>query len=109
MDTTYLEFDFKISPLEIWRDVLIAELGYAGFESFVETEDGFLAYIQKKDWKEDLLDNIEIFSDKKITITHTYKEIEQVNWNEEWEKNYDPIIVENKCIVRASFHHIEQS
>lgn len=28
----------------------------------------------------------------------------KVNWNEEWEKNYDPIAVDELVYVRASFH-----
>ncbi|PKP24705.1 MAG: 50S ribosomal protein L11 methyltransferase [Bacteroidetes bacterium HGW-Bacteroidetes-2] len=104
MEFIYLEFDFKIKPLEPWRDILIAELGDTGFESFVETEDGFLGYIQKKDWKGTILEQIELLSRKNITVSFTQKEIEQVNWNEEWEKNFEPIIVDTICSVRAPFH-----
>ena len=39
-----------------------------------------------------------------FTISHTIEEIEQVNWNEEWEKNFEPIDVNGKCHVRAPFH-----
>ena len=37
-------------------------------------------------------------------IHYHIKDQEKVNWNEEWEKNYDPIVIEGKCIIRASFH-----
>lgn len=104
MEIIYLEFDFKVSPLEIGRDILIAELGYAGFESFVETEDGVTAYIQQNDWNESLLNEIEILKNSDFQISFTRKEIEQVNWNEEWEKNFEPILVDDICSVRAPFH-----
>ena len=47
---TYIEYNFIVTPLQPTSDILIAELGEAGFESFVENEDGVLAYIQKNDW-----------------------------------------------------------
>ncbi|MCR9182114.1 MAG: 50S ribosomal protein L11 methyltransferase [Flavobacteriaceae bacterium] len=104
MELIYLEFDFKVTPTEIGRDILIAELGYAGFESFVETDEGVTAYIQQKDWNENLLDEVEILTNTAFDIQYTQKEIEQVNWNEEWEKNFEPILVDNRCSVRAPFH-----
>ncbi len=104
MELIYLEFDFKVTPTEIGRDILIAELGYAGFESFVETNEGVTAYIQKKDWNENLLDEVEILTNPEFEIHYTQKEIEQVNWNEEWEKNFEPILVDDICSVRAPFH-----
>lgn len=104
MEQIYLEFDFQISPLEIGRDLLIAELGEAGFESFLETDTGFLAYIQKKDWNENLFDDMELLHNPGYSISFTRKIIEQVNWNAEWEKNFEPILVDNHCSVRAPFH-----
>lgn len=104
MELIYLEFDFKVTPTEIGRDILIAELGYVGFESFLENDDGVTAYIQKKEWNEKLLEEVDILSNPEFDIQYTQKEIEQVNWNEEWEKNFEPILVDNHCSVRAPFH-----
>ncbi|WP_378186822.1 50S ribosomal protein L11 methyltransferase [Aquimarina sp. W85] len=100
----YIGYYFNITPLAPASDILIAELGAAGFESFVETETGIEAYIQKEDWRENILEDIDILSSDVFEITYTHKEIEQVNWNLEWEKNFDPIIVDNLCSVRAPFH-----
>ena len=100
----YLEFQFKISPLQPGSEILIAELGYAGFESFVENEDGITAYIQSEEYNEGILEDIQILKSDEFEISFTSKEIEQVNWNSEWEKNFNPIIVANKCSVRAPFH-----
>ncbi|MEX2595503.1 MAG: 50S ribosomal protein L11 methyltransferase [Salibacteraceae bacterium] len=104
MENIYFEFDFKVSPTAPWTDILIAELGQVDFESFVETETGVTAYIQQKDWKEGLLETVELLKSDKVTISYTQKEIKQVNWNEEWEKNFEPILVDGKCSVRAPFH-----
>ena len=100
----YLEFQFKINPLQPGSEILIAELGYAGFESFVENEDGITAYIQTEEYKEEILEDIQILDSEEFEISFTSTEIEQVNWNSEWEKNFNPIVVSDKCSVRAPFH-----
>lgn len=100
----YISYYFKVNPLQPGTEILIAELGYAGFESFVETEEGMTAYIQKDEWNEQILDDIQILNSDEFEISFTFEDIEQTNWNEEWEKNFNPIIVDDKCSVRAPFH-----
>ena len=105
-ETIYLEYKFKINPLQPASDILIAELGEAGFESFLENEDGVLAYIQKRDWNIDILKGIQILNSPnfEIEIEHGFKEIEQENWNATWERNFSPIQIGDQCVVRAPFH-----
>lgn len=103
-DSKYIGYHFTTKPLQPTVDILIAELGEIGFESFVETEDGLSAYIQKVDWNEQLLDHIQILNSKEFQISYTLEEIEQINWNAEWEKNFNPIIVDGVCSIRAPFH-----
>ncbi len=100
----YIGYQFKVTPLQPGVEILIAELGYAGFESFVETEEGVMAYIQKDDWKDTILEDIQILDSDEFEIIYTFEDIEQVNWNEEWEKNFSPIVVDDICTVRAPFH-----
>lgn len=104
MKNTYIEYSFKVSPLEPGVEILIAELSYLNFDSFAETDDGVMAYILKEEWQEDLLDNVRILQNPEFEITWEQKEFEQINWNEEWEKNFNPILVGNVCYVRAPFH-----
>ncbi|UKM64540.1 50S ribosomal protein L11 methyltransferase [Flavobacteriaceae bacterium GSB9] len=103
-NTIYIGYYFKVEPLQPATEILIAELGYAGFESFVETEDGVTAYIQKDDWDDNILYDIQILNSDEFQISFTFEEIEQTNWNEEWEKNFNPIVVNGVCSVRAPFH-----
>ena len=103
-NTIYIGYEFKVSPLQPAVEILIAELGYAGFESFVETEDGATAYIQKEEWHDAILEDIQILNSDEFEISYTFNDIEQVNWNAEWEKNFNPIIVDDQCSVRAPFH-----
>lgn len=98
----YIEVAAKVAPLEPFRDIFIAQLGAIGFESFSETPDGFQAYIIKEDFDQAELDAALVWDG--VECTYALKEIEQVNWNEEWEKNFDPIEVDGKVYIRAPFH-----
>ncbi|UCE93493.1 MAG: 50S ribosomal protein L11 methyltransferase [Flavobacteriaceae bacterium] len=91
-------------PAETGIEILIAELGAAGFESFTEKSNGLVAYIQKEQWNPELLNDIRILDSEEIKFSYQVKEIEQVNWNEEWEKNFDPIAVDGEVSIRAPFH-----
>lgn len=99
-----MEFTFRVAPLQPASEILIAELGHLGFESFVEEEEGLIAYIPVEEYEEDLLAGVHILGSDDAAITYSVKEIEAVNWNEEWEKNFSPITVEDSCTVRAPFH-----
>ncbi len=101
----YIEYDFTIEPLDgMASEILVAELAECGFESFVDSERGILAYVQENLWHEAILNDVYILQSPEFQISYTFKTIQQVNWNEEWEKNFDPIVVEDRCTVRAPFH-----
>lgn len=104
MDNIYIEYNFKTSPKEPATEILIAELGNVGFESFVENEEGVTAYIQKDNWGSSILDEVFVLSSKEFSIEYSQKEIEQTNWNAEWEKNFNPIQVAGLVSIRAPFH-----
>lgn len=104
MSNIYLAYHFSVEPKELGSEILIAELGEKPFESFIETETGFSAFIQKDLCTNDILDDITFLHNPDFTISHTIEEIEQVNWNQEWEKNFEAIDVDGKCHVRAPFH-----
>ena len=104
MSNIYLGYNFIVEPKELGSEILIAELGEKPFESFIETDNGFIAYIQKDLWSSNILDDIYLLTSPEFTISYIVEEIDQVNWNEEWEKNFEPIDVDGKCHVRAPFH-----
>jgi len=104
MSNTYIGYHFTIEPKELGSEILIAELGETAFESFIENETGISAYIQKELWNDNILNDIHILKNSEFQINYTFEEIEQVNWNEEWEKNFSPIDVDGVCHVRAPFH-----
>lgn len=98
----YLEF--KIKCLDEFQEILIAELAEIGFDSFLENEDGIDAYILKSDFDRDKFDRVIAEYQDAAQIFLTEGIMPKVNWNEEWEKNYDPIAVDDLVYVRASFH-----
>lgn len=104
MSNIYLGYHFTVSPKEPGSEILIAQLEETPFESFIETDNGFSAYIQKQYWNENVLKDITLLDSDEFSIEYTIEEIDQVNWNEEWEKNFEPIDVDNTCRVRAPFH-----
>lgn len=100
----YIEYTFTITPMGVASEILVAELAEVGFESFVDTETGLQAYIQAPLWHTDLLNDIQILNSDEFQISYSYQTIEQVNWNEEWEKHFEPISIDEACTVRATFH-----
>lgn len=108
----YYEISFTYeSPVEteILNDILAAELGEIGFESFTETGEGLQGYIKDSLYDATTLEEkLAVFPLENVTIHHTTQVVESKDWNEEWEKNYfKPIRIGNDCIIRASFHEAE--
>lgn len=104
MSNIYLGYHFTIEPKELGSEILIAELESKAFESFIETETGVSAFVQKNFWDDGILEDIYILENPTFKISYTVEEIDQVNWNEEWEKNFEAIDVDGLCHVRAPFH-----
>jgi ribosomal protein L11 methyltransferase len=102
----YIELTCKITPYDIEiSEILTAQLGELGFESFIEQADSLQAYIQHSDFDEKKIKAFftDYKSESKIEFSH--KLIKEENWNETWEKNYfEPIIIDNQCVIRSSFH-----
>ena len=98
----YVELAVTLSPVEPFRDLFIAQLGAVGFESFSETEAGFSAYILKDDYVASrAMDQLKW---EGVRVSVEEQEIEQVNWNSEWETNFNPIEVDERVYIRAPFH-----
>ncbi|TDD98720.1 50S ribosomal protein L11 methyltransferase [Flavobacterium cellulosilyticum] len=113
MSNIYLGFHFTIEPKDssnseqakqLGSEILIAELGELPFESFTENEFGIVAFIQKELYTENSLNDLFVLNSPEFTISYKMEEIDPVNWNEEWEKNFEPIDVDGNCHVRAPFH-----
>lgn len=100
----YLEFTYFISIKSIEKDILIARLAEIGFDSFVDTDNGFQAYIPENHYDKNKTDELNFEFLKKFTSQPEKKFIEDQNWNAEWEKNFDAVFIKEKCCIRAPFH-----
>lgn len=102
MPANYFEARLTLNP--DFNEILMAELGQIGYESFVETDEGLSAYITETDF--DLAQLQQVVDDYQhlTPITVAYEQLETKNWNEEWERNYQPIEVAGQIRVRASYH-----
>ena len=99
----YVCVSFKVTPPEPGSEILASALSEENFESFVYNDEGFEAFIQQPLFDETALKSLsEQFSSLDFTYsTHTIK---QENWNETWEKSFEPVVIENYCTIRAPFH-----
>jgi ribosomal protein L11 methyltransferase len=101
----YIELNCKIASENSGSEILMAQLGEIGFESFVEINDGLLAYIPAKDFKEKSLDILKSSECKELLqFTYEFHLVEDQNWNEVWESNYEAVVIADRCLVRAPFH-----
>jgi ribosomal protein L11 methyltransferase len=102
----YNKITIDIAPFEEWlRDIIIAQLGEIGFDSFVETETGIEAFIPVVKFHEDNLFEVIKSFEEDFTFEVQRELIKSRNWNEVWEKNhFKPLLINNECIIRAPFH-----
>jgi ribosomal protein L11 methyltransferase len=91
-----------------FAELLMAEIADAGFETFMETDKGFEAYVELENYNKDQLQAIKEKYGLQTPVVFYQDRIEKQNWNEEWEKGYEPIIVDDRCLIRAEFHKIER-
>jgi ribosomal protein L11 methyltransferase len=97
--------ELKLSVDAEFSDIFMAELGELGYETFTEESYGLNAYITEDLFSEENLDSMIERYLGMTQISYSFKSLEKKNWNEEWEKSYEPISVfENGILVRASFH-----
>ena len=100
----YDKFTFALTPdNQDYRDILMANLGDIGFESFVENDINIEAYIPSNLCIPNSLDSIDF--KPLFSFEYQQEQIPEQNWNEVWEKNYfNPLVVSNRCLIRAPFH-----
>lgn len=96
--------ELKVEAGEDLAQMLIAELGEIGFDTFMENPEGFSGYITQDRFSEPAVKEILARYDSGHAIPYSVAVIPKENWNEDWEKNYHPIEVPGRCRIRAAFH-----
>jgi ribosomal protein L11 methyltransferase len=92
-----------------FSEILMAEIAETGFDTFMENEQGFEAFAEQGNYDKHKLQDVKDKYSALTPIVFYQDRIEKKNWNEEWERNYEPIIIEEKCIIRAEFHKPRKS
>lgn len=92
-----------------YSEILMAEIAETGFDTFMENDKGFEAYAEQDKYDKQKLYEVKDKYGQFTPVVFYQDRIEKKNWNEEWEKNYEPIIVDNQCIIRADFHQPEKN
>ncbi|WP_448530539.1 50S ribosomal protein L11 methyltransferase [Raineya sp.] len=85
-------------------EIFIAELADLGYDSFMEEQDTLKAYILAENFDEEAIKMLQIEYAKVYPFRYTFSKLEKINWNETWEKNYEPVEIADKVRIRAIFH-----
>ncbi len=105
----YIECAFTIEPFEPWADLLAAELGEIGFESFVLEPPVLKAYVQESGFDQKSIHILDVMNTRGVRVEMKSKSIPKTNWNKEWEMNFEPVAINDRVRLRASFHEPDSS
>ena len=101
----YIQVAFSFTAIAAYQqDLLIADLADIGFNTFEDTDQGFAAFIEQAGYSREELEKVITGYGDDFSCTYAVTEIAAENWNEEWEKNFEPLIISTDCYVRATFH-----
>lgn len=84
------------------QEIIIAELSEVGFHGFEQNKKSLVAYVLENQFCE--ADYLSVLN--KYCLNHSKEYVEPVNWNKQWESNFDPVVVSGFCTIRADFHDI---
>lgn len=105
----YIAYTFSNPQNEALKDMLAELLAGAGFDSFMDSDDGFAAYCAEPSFDKNTLDGIlamEQFADIKVVKREL---IPDQDWNATWESSYEPVVIDGTCRIRAPFHEADNS
>ncbi|WP_029284314.1 50S ribosomal protein L11 methyltransferase [Pedobacter sp. R20-19] len=106
----YTKAIFKFNNIEEFQqDLLISDLADLGFDTFEDSDEGFTAFVIKDNFNEQELKNLLSSYADDFSSTYILEEVADENWNAEWEKNFSPLIIDDVCYVRATFHEPKPS
>ncbi len=100
----YIEVNFKVGMNSPEMEILMAQLGEIGFDSFMESDGGLLAYIPVSNFSESQISDLVSTNQNEAQLNYSFKTIKAQNWNEVWESNYDPVFIKDQVYIRAPFH-----
>ena len=98
------EYTFTAPSSDIQHDMLVSMLAEIGFDSFMDDSMGLKAYCSAKNRNDEAVESL--LDDQAFFDIHLLKveEMPDKDWNELWEASYQPVVVNERCRVRAPFH-----
>jgi len=106
----YIKAIFKFEGIEDYQqDLLISDLADLGFDTFEDSENGFTAFVIKDNFSEEDLKKLLGNYTEDFQTNYALEDVADENWNAEWEKNFSPLIIDDVCYVRATFHEPQPS
>ncbi len=100
----YTELDIRLDTIDPFADILVAKLNDIDFESYAEDESGVKAYVQTHLLDEEAVVAIIAEVAELTSLSYTITKVEQENWNTKWESNFEPVQINDNCVIRAHFH-----
>ncbi|MBN1117541.1 MAG: 50S ribosomal protein L11 methyltransferase [Bacteroidales bacterium] len=102
----YIAITFQIPEVSEEKiNILIALLDSLSYEGITEEDSEVIAYIPEDEFDRSLLEVTLAGMKSTLHAKIVHEEvIEEKNWNQEWEENFDPVIIDNRCVIRAPFH-----
>lgn len=102
----YTALYFSIYPMSSeFYDILSALLDQQGFEGIYEENEKLIAYIPQNNFSTGIIlaivDKMDSIGCK---VEWSSESIPEKNWNELWESNFEPVIIDTRCVIRAPFH-----
>lgn len=88
-------------------DMIAAWLSDAGFDSFTSTDQGLQAFIPETLYDEKAVAETLKWINQRLPLEWEAELVAEKNWNEEWEKNYQPVAIDGRCRIRAPFHQAD--
>jgi len=106
----YIKAIFTFEHIEDYQqDLLISDLADLGFDTFEDNESGFTAFVIKENFDEQQLKDLLLSHADEFSSSYHLEDVADENWNAEWEKNFSPLIIDDVCYVRATFHEAQPS
>lgn len=104
----YIKATFSFDNIaDYQQDLLISDLADLGFDTFEEQDNGFAAFVVKDYFNEQELKNLLVNYQNDFKANYQLEDVADENWNAEWEKNFAPLLIDDLCYVRATFHQPE--
>ena len=102
----YIEVSLEIDPFKDgYADIVTAEISDLGFESYLTEEPYLKAYIPKEQFSEPHLKTVlSLIPETDFKVRYTLNLIPEQNWNALWESSFEPVVIDGRCTIKASFH-----